>query len=63
MHYYGCYGEQTGKRWKRFKEVVEQQGVTEAQQEEFVDTALHTFRTYADCMKKALVQLENISHG
>lgn len=57
MQYYGCYGEQTGKRWKRFKEVVEQQVTEENDERNFLDTAANTFRQYAACMEKAMRQM------
>ena len=61
MHYYGCYGEQTGRHWKRFKEVVEQQVVTEAQEAAFVESATATFRAYAACMEKAFQMIQATS--
>jgi len=43
MHYYGCYGEQTGRRWKQFKEVVIQKVVSDGEAQDFINTATATF--------------------
>lgn len=58
MHYYGCYGDQTGKRWKQFKEIVEREVSTEDEGQAFVHAATVTFRQYAECMERAFQQLE-----
>jgi len=57
MHYYGCYGAQTGIRWKQFKETVTQQVVSKEDEQAFIESATDTFRAYAACMEKAKRQL------
>ena len=62
MHYYGCYGEQTGRRWKQFREIIVQNVVSEEEAQEFINTATATFRAYAGCMEAAKRQLHiNVS--
>lgn len=58
MHYYGCYGKQTGIRWKQFKETVAQQVVSEEDKQAFIETATATFREYTACMEKAMHRLQ-----
>jgi heme oxygenase len=57
LHYYGCYGDQTGSRWKQFKQVVEQRVVSDEEQQQFLQSADDTFEQYAACMKTAVQQL------
>lgn len=48
FHYFGCYGADTGKRWKSFLQVLQEQGKKEEAQQQIVEAAKATYAFFED---------------
>ena len=54
FHYYGCYGAETGPQWKRFLEVLQEEGKRTEAQQPIVEAARQTYHYFADNFRKFL---------
>lgn len=52
FHYFGCYGGDTGRRWKSFLEVLKEKGKEEEAQQQIVEAAKATYRFFEDNFKQ-----------
>ena len=54
FHYFGCYGSDTGKRWKSFLEVLKHEGNKAEAQEAVVSAAKQTYQFFRSNFQKYL---------
>lgn len=54
FYYFGCYGGDTGSRWKNFLEILNEEGNRPDAQEAVVEAAKETFQYFAAAFKKFL---------
>lgn len=54
FHYFGCYGGETGKQWKRFLEVLQQEGNKPEAKEQVVLAAKETYQFFKSNFEKFL---------
>ncbi|WP_017731417.1 biliverdin-producing heme oxygenase [Nafulsella turpanensis] len=54
FHYFGCYGGETGPQWKRFLEVLKDEGAHSEAQEPIVEAARQTYQYFGANFKKFL---------
>lgn len=54
FHYFGCYGPDTGKKWKSFLEVLKEKGQEPEAQSEIVAGARATYELFEENFKKFL---------
>ena len=52
FHYFGCYGTETGKKWKSFLEVLKEKGQGPEAQQQIVDAARSTYELFEENFKK-----------
>jgi heme oxygenase len=48
FYYYGCYGGDTGKQWKSFQKVLQQEAQTDEAKDQITAAASQTFRFFRD---------------
>lgn len=54
FHYFGCYGGDTGRRWKIFLEVLKEKGKEAEAQQQIVEAAKATYGFFEDNFKQYL---------
>lgn len=54
FHYFGCYGGDTGKQWKRFLEVLKEEGNKPEAQQPVIKAASQTYQFFKDNFQKYL---------
>lgn len=54
FHYFGCYGGETGKKWKSFLEILQGEGNKPAAKEQVVSAAKQTYQFFRSNFKEYL---------